>query len=79
MPFTLTRQYIDWEGSWWRFCGVYETREEANKAIEIIKDGEYDEKCETDYASFFIYESDVNELIYMSGGRELEPKWWVKK
>jgi hypothetical protein len=79
MPFTLMREYVEYEHSWWRFCGVYDTRDEADKALAIIKDGEYDKKRQTDYSDFFIYQSDMNELVYIRGKQILEPKWWLKK
>jgi hypothetical protein len=78
MPFTLIREYVEYEHSWWRFCGVYETREEADKAIAIIKGVEYDRPKEAVHADFFTYDSDVNELVYMTREKMLEPNWWLE-
>jgi len=39
MPFTLMREYVSYQESWWKFCGVFDTREGAENAREEIING----------------------------------------
>lgn len=60
MPFVLIRDYWNYDESWTRFCGVYDSNELAQKAIEQLK-SEFIEEQESE---FCIYETDMNEVVY---------------
>ena len=65
MPFTLIREYWCYEESWYKFCGVYDTREGAENARKQIIHDCYEKMSEDDYSEFIIYETDMNELVYL--------------
>ena len=60
MPFVLIRDYWNYDESWTRFCGVYDSNEMAQKAIEQLKCGCIEEQ----ESEFCIYETDMNEVVY---------------
>jgi hypothetical protein len=60
MPFVLLRDYWCYDESWTRFCGVYDSNEMAQKAIEQLKS----ECLEEQESEFCIYETDMNEVVY---------------
>jgi len=70
MPFTLIREYVCYDESWWKFCGVFDTRESAENAREEIVNGRYEKQYEANDAEFIIYETVMNEVVYLDGTSE---------
>jgi hypothetical protein len=55
------REYFNHEDSWHRFCGVYDSIE----AVHAGRDQIIHEKLDSDDAIFVIYETDMNEVVYL--------------
>jgi hypothetical protein len=64
------REFWCYEESWWKFCGVFDTRESAENAREEIINGRYEKQYQADEADFFIYETAMNEVVYLDGTSE---------
>ena len=64
MPFVLIRDYWCYDESWTRFCGVYDSNEMAQKAIEQLKSECLTDRIEEQESEFCIYETDMNEVVY---------------